>query len=182
MFFQEGGGAHRWVLQNHGGVQNFVSAHSEVQLLRVHEKKIDKFSWAKHGISLKWFADIRSGSSFHVVLFFFFCGEIEVFVLEPKKPGQPRYWLDCILQHSPFWRPAVCDDFFTVHWFISTQISLIFFVSSRFGLLSCIEWIAWQNHSARAFRTLLHTSHFCAAQGSQWSMLSMSSLMRLFMQ
>jgi len=33
LYQQEGGGAHRWVLQNHGGVQNFVSAHSEVFVL-----------------------------------------------------------------------------------------------------------------------------------------------------
>lgn len=143
-------------------------------------KKIYKFIMGKtwHFPEMIRRHSIRFQLSCSFVLLFL-CGEIEVFVLEPKKPGQTRYWLDCILQHIPSWRLAVCDHFFTVHWFISTQISLIFFMSTRFGLLSCIEWIAWQNHSARAFRTLLHTSHFCAAQ---WSMLSMSSLMRLFMQ
>eukprot|EP00435_Cladocopium_sp_Y103_P028880 s380_g7.t1 len=33
IYQQEGGGTHRWVLQHHGGVQNFVSAHSDVFVL-----------------------------------------------------------------------------------------------------------------------------------------------------
>lgn len=154
MFFQEGGGAHRWVLQNHGGVQNFVSAHSEVQFLRVHEKrKLTNSSWAKHGISLKWIADIRLGSSFHVVLFsFLFVEKLRCLFLSRRNQARPDIdviaycsifrlgdWL-CVMISSLFIGPSQHRS----HWFFSCPLGLDF----SHVLNELLGKIILQEHSA----------------------------------
>ena len=69
----------------------------------------------------------------------------------------------------------ISSYFFTVH--LNTDLTDLFRVHYYLDFSHVLFGKIILQDSARAFGSLLHTSRFCAAQGSQWSIYSLMRLL-----